>query len=96
VTPLTSLVVVIPNNGSEGGVSELVRDHVDSSTLDPDPFLESATLQNKISKLFIAINVIIMFMIMFPNSLRHIRPWTLGLWFQNPLWEFMYITVGLV
>jgi hypothetical protein len=56
VTPLTSLVVVIPKNGSEGGVSELVRDHVGSSVLDPVPFLESATLWNKISKSFIVTN----------------------------------------
>jgi hypothetical protein len=52
VTPLTSLVVVIPKNGSEGGVSELVRDGVGSTELDPVPFLESTPLQNKISKLF--------------------------------------------
>jgi hypothetical protein len=52
VTPLTSLVVVIPKNGSESGVSELVRDHVGSSMLDPVPFLEPTPLQNKISKFF--------------------------------------------
>jgi hypothetical protein len=66
-------------NGSEGGVSELVRDHVDSSVLDPVPFLESATLWNKISKLFIVTKIIIMFMIVFPNSLRHMLSSTLGL-----------------
>ncbi|PNF17383.1 hypothetical protein B7P43_G02959 [Cryptotermes secundus] len=48
VTPLTSLVVVIPKNGSEGGVSELVRDRVGSNELDPVPFLESTPLHNKI------------------------------------------------
>lgn len=48
VTPLTSLVVVIPKNGSEGRVSELVRDHGGSSVLDPVQFLEPTPLQNKI------------------------------------------------
>jgi hypothetical protein len=51
VTPLTSLVVVIPVNGSENETSELVKDPVGSNVLDPVPLLESAPLQNKISEL---------------------------------------------
>jgi hypothetical protein len=52
VTPVTSLVLVIPVNGSEGGVSELVNDPIGSNILDPIPFLESPLLQNKISELY--------------------------------------------
>ncbi|XP_021926136.1 inter-alpha-trypsin inhibitor heavy chain H3-like isoform X2 [Zootermopsis nevadensis] len=48
VTPVTSLVLVIPVNGSEDGVSELVNDPVGSNVLDPVPFFESPFLQNKI------------------------------------------------
>lgn len=52
MTPLTSLVVVIPVNGSENGVSELVKDPIGSNVLDPVPILESPLLQNKISELY--------------------------------------------
>ncbi|KAJ4439313.1 hypothetical protein ANN_07435 [Periplaneta americana] len=48
VTPITSLIVVIPVNGSDDEVSELVKDPVGSNALDPSPVLESAPIQNKI------------------------------------------------
>ncbi|GFG33644.1 hypothetical protein Cfor_01525 [Coptotermes formosanus] len=51
VTPLTSLVVVVPLNGSEGGLFEMVKDPLGSSVLDPVQFLEATPLQNKIMPL---------------------------------------------
>ncbi|XP_069702837.1 inter-alpha-trypsin inhibitor heavy chain H3-like [Periplaneta americana] len=48
VTPITSLIVVVPVNGSDDEVSELVKDPVGSNALDPSPVLESAPIQNKI------------------------------------------------
>ena len=42
--------MVIPKNGSENEISEMVKDPVGNSIFEPAPFKESSAMQNKISE----------------------------------------------